>query len=228
MNTKTQQRLTQLIRTLQTAPSDAACETCFRALESYIAAQLAEQDYLALFPDIARHLDVCPACAGAYARLYELELAEQNGTLPAPASLPAPDLKFLRPTLLTAFQQTAERLTLQFSAALLPLLQPLPALATRAPSEDRYHRPILQLDPARAPGLPLTVTAYEDASQPEMCLLEVVVEPPGQSWPDLGGSAVTLGTGRTFEGVTDDWGVVSFEGIPVSELATMIITVRLQ
>lgn len=86
-------RLERLRRVLQT-PAAEACEACLRRLDDYIAAQLAGDAYLEQYPDVAVHLDACVECAGAYARLYELALAEASDALPAPASVPAPDLNF--------------------------------------------------------------------------------------------------------------------------------------
>ncbi|UCG23412.1 MAG: hypothetical protein JSW55_14855 [Chloroflexota bacterium] len=84
------------IQALQTETSDKACQKCLDQLDAYVAAQLTGEDYLALYPDVALHLDLCSECADAYARIYELELAEREGSLPRPEQIPAPDLSFLR------------------------------------------------------------------------------------------------------------------------------------
>jgi hypothetical protein len=244
----------RLIRALRSKPDDEACQACLGQLDEYIAAQLAGEDYVARFANVAVHLDACPDCAGAYARLYELERAETVNGLPQPDQLPDPDLGFLRhpaeeplsPTtrqaslkapdlaqqLRHAIRRPGERLTLQLSADLLALLRPSPtALLTRAPADtERYGEILLSLEPAMVPDLdiPLTLTAYRDAHQPEMCLVEAVVEPAGRSWPDLSGIQVTLHlAGEKREAITDAWGVASFEGVRINDLAGMALEVTL-
>jgi hypothetical protein len=245
---------TRLIRALRSKPDNKACQACLSQLDEYIAAQLAGEDYVARFAHVAVHLDACPDCAGAYARLYELERAEAANRLPQPDQLPDPDLGFLRhpaaetlsPTarqdllkpadlaeqLRNAIRRTAERLTLQLSANLLALLRPSPtALLTRAPADtERYGEVLLSLEPAIVPDLdiPLTLTAYRDAHQPEMCLVEAIVEPADRSWPDLGGIRVTLLlAGEKREAITDAWGIASFEGVRINDLADMTVEVTL-
>ncbi len=244
----------RLIRALRSKPDDEACQACLSQLDEYIAAQLAGEDYAARFANVAAHLDACLDCAGAYARLYELELADATNRLPQPDQLPDPDLGFLRhavaepfsPTmrqdllkpadlaeqLQNAIRRTGERLTLQLSNDLLALLRPSPtALLTRAPADtERYGEQLLNLEPAMVPDLdiPITVTAYRDAHQPEMCLVEAVVEPAGRSWPDLGGIRVTLLlAGEKRQATTDAWGVASFEGVRINKLAEMTFEVTL-
>lgn len=240
----------RLLRALRSGPNDAACQDCLDQLDEYVAAQLAGEDYRARFPEVAVHLDACPDCAEAYARLYELELAEAANRLPQPDQLPAPDLSFLAresaatsastgraaadlaERLRTALRRTGATIRLQLSADLVSWLTPAPAATlTRAPADtERYNEALLNLEPAQAPALdlPLTLTAYRDAHHPERCLVEVVVEPAGRSWPDLGGAAVALAfPGERREAVTDAWGAASFEGVPVNELAEMALEVTL-
>jgi hypothetical protein len=244
----------RLMRALRSKPNDEACQACLSQLDEYIAAQLAGEDYVARFANVAAHLDACLDCAGAYARLYELELADAANRLPQPDQLPDPDLAFLRhpaaeslsPTthqaslkapdlaqqLRHAMRRPGERLTLQLSADLLALLRPSPtALLTRAPADtERYGEILLSLEPAMVPDLdiPITLTAYRDAQQPEMCLVEAVVEPAGRSWPDLGGIRVTLLlAGEKHEAISDAWGVASFEGVRINDLADMALEVTL-
>ena len=68
-------RRAQLVEAIRFTPAESACRACLDHLDGYIAAQLAGQDYIALLPAVAAHLDACPECATAYARLYELEVA---------------------------------------------------------------------------------------------------------------------------------------------------------
>jgi hypothetical protein len=244
----------RLVRALRSGPDDAACQACLEQLDEYVAAQLAGEDYLARFPEVAVHLDACLDCAAAYARLYELELAEAANRLPQPDQLPGPDLGFLRqgataaPSATThpapagdtglagqlrrALHRSGEKITLQLSAGLLSWLKPSPTVAlTRTPADtERYSEALLNLQPALVPDfdLPITLTAYRDAQHPERCLVEVVVEPAGQSWPDLGGISVTLAfAGERRQAITDAWGVASFEGVPIDDLAGMALEITL-
>lgn len=230
-------RLAQVIRM---KPDDAACLACLNQLDAYIAAQLGGEDYAARFPDVARHLDGCVECAQAYARLYELERAAMAETLPQPAHLPRPDLGFLQPQspslaerLRAALRRAGDRFTLRLSDDLLAGLRPAPAIAlTRAPADaERYAEVLLVLRPDESlrSELPFGLTAYRDARRPDECLLEVSVELPGRSWPDLGGLTVALVLGtQKREAVTDAWGLAAFEGVPVAALGEASVEVELR
>ena len=86
----------QLYELLRSAsPSESECELYLPRFDAYIAAQLAGEDYLTRFSEIAIHLDSCESCADSYARLYELEVALAAEALPAPQTIPAPELSFL-------------------------------------------------------------------------------------------------------------------------------------
>ncbi len=248
-----EERRALLIEVLRSEPDDAACQACLDRLDEYIAAQLDGQDYVACFPDVAMHLDACLDCADTYARLYELELAEAADCLPQPDHVPDPDLSFLLPgtagplspaalrtrsaaalteRLRAALHRVGDRLTLQFSTDLLLSLRPSPAAAqVRAPADtERYGEALLILEPDEAlhPDLPVTLTAYRDTRRPDACLVEVVVEPPGRSWPELGGIAVALiVAGERHEARTDAWGLVALEGIPIARLADLTLEITL-
>lgn len=233
------ERRARLAQAIRTTPDDAACRACQSRLDEYVAAQIAGEEYLARFADVALHLDACTDCAGAYGRLYELELAVAADALPTPEHLPAPDLTFLRSgaaaarplneRLREAIEQIGDRIALRLSSELLGLLQPPPALApTRAPADsERYAEIVFDLAPDAAPAeLAIGLTAYRDARHPETCLVEVVVAPPGRSWPDLEGLAVTLVVaGEQHDAHTDAWGLASFVGIPIARLADMMVIV---
>lgn len=221
----------QLAQIIRTAPDDATCQNILLALDGYIATQLAGQNYQLRFPEVSFHLDGCLTCAHAYARLYELALAEAAQQLPAPAHIPAPNLDFLNretavslPQLLqNALHRTANYLTLQLSAQLLPLLQPPPALALRAPTDEgRYAHCLLLLEATNT--LPLSLAVYQDAHNPTNCLVEVTLELPDRHWPDLAGTAVSLHTPtHQAHTTTDAWGIAVFEGIKTAELPHLTI-----
>ena len=238
----------QLTDVLRSNPDAADCEQCLTHLEVYIAAQLAQEDYLDRFPTVAGHLDTCPDCAGAYARLYEVELAAAANLFDSSVSAPAPDLGFLSTEeaeladpsaemnleqyLRAALERTGDLLRLTLSTDLLTLLQPSTAPApTRAPADStRYADLLLELDPPEMmrDDLPLTVTAYRDSQQPEYCLVEVVVEPPDRSWPDLAGINVTLLIAAERQvATTDAWGLASFENVPIIHLANLSLETTL-
>jgi hypothetical protein len=85
----------------------------------------------------------------------------------------------------------------------------------------------LEPDPGLRSDLPITLKVYRDSHHPEECLVEVVVEPPGRGWPDLGGLTVALSTGAARrEAATDAWGLAAFEGVPITELGNLTMEVE--
>ena len=231
---------TRLFQALKLTPDEQDCQAVLDRLTGYVTTQLTDPDYQAQFPEIALHLDACITCAEAYARLYELELAVTTDTLPQPATVPEPDLGFLQQAepepLIVQLRQAVSRmgqtLTLRLSAELVSRLQPVsPASLTRAPADTtRYADPVLVLNLADAnqTGFPAALTAYQDNQNPDLSLVEVLVEPEERSWPDLGGIRVTLTlAGQPHTAPTDAWGLAPFEGIPIAQLADMAIEITL-
>lgn len=225
-------RRARLMEAIRFRPADSACRACLDHLGDYVAAQLAGQDYAVVLPAVAAHLDACPDCSTAYARLYQLEVAEATGRLPEPTRIPAPDLSFLRaagPSLIdqlrSAVTRLGDRLRFQLSAELLPLLQPAPLPALRGPaSEARYGEQIVSLEPAEGlqAEIPFRLAVYRDAQRPELCLVEVTAEPPGRAWPDLAGITIRLAwPGGERQAVTDVWGLASFEDVPLESLTLL-------
>ena len=218
-------------------PDEADCRLCLSQLHDYVMAQQAGEAYRSEFAWTAQHLDSCVACAEAYGTLYETLLAEARGALPQPAALAAPDLSFLTavsdlPALLSrAIRQMGQRFTLQLNAALNNLLTPPPhAALTRSAEEGRYGRKLLELTPDQVPEavIPLTLAAFTDRERPDYCLVEVTVEPPGLSWPDLGGQTVTLAAGdKSWAAQTDEWGTAVFPDILILDLDTLFLDVVL-
>lgn len=221
---------------LRYKPTGADCALCLNQLEAYVETQLSRPAATAEFGWLRRHLDSCLACAEAYALLYELAWAEENGRLPRPPHIPEPDLRFLRPLpdwlklLKDALLITPDQVRLQLNEALVRLLTPPPAPApTRAAGDGRYQPKLLELTPdqARSVAIPFTLTAYADRQQPDRCLVEITVQPPGHSWPDLGRYQVAVtAAGQTFITETDDWGTAVFPGLPRSQLETLAIIVQ--
>lgn len=240
MNTpsETDAQVQALMSVLKQIPSKADCALCREHLDEYVQAQLSAAALPAQSGWVAQHLDSCLECAEAYALLYEVALAEEKGALPQPTHLPEPDLAFLTPspdwlaTLKTALRVTPAQLALQLSQALNRLLTPPLSLAlTRSLAGSRYDPKLLELNAAQAnaAGLPFSLVVYADRQQPDRCLVEMTVQPPDQSWPDLGGYLVTAIAGeQTFSAETDDWGAVSFSDVPLVELENLRLVVNLQ
>jgi len=227
---------------LQNKTDKAACDGCLSRLEEYVAAQLDGRDYLSLFPEIAIHLDGCLQCAAAYARLYRLELAAATATLPQLQQPRLPDLAFLQPApgpqptlpdlLRAAISQLKNGVRLQLSAGLLPHLQPPPALSpTRTPAgEERYAEQLYMLDSSEisdSEGL-LKLAVYRDEQQPQDCLVEVTVTPPGRTWPLLAGILVALELPNLRrEQRTNPWGAAAFAQVPIAELDKLLVEVQI-
>lgn len=231
-------RIQAFLTILQQQPEEADCRLCQSQLHDYVVSQQAGEDYRAQFAWTAQHLDSCVACAEAYGLLFEAILAEFRGELPQPAAIPEPDLSFLTAVsdlpglLIRAIRQTGQRLTIQFNQALIGLLAPPPqAASTRSTTDEgRYGRKLLELGPENIPevALPLTLAAFADREQPDYCLVEVTVEPPGLSWPDLDGRLVTLAAGdKSWSAQTDEWGTAVFPDIPIIDLDALFLDVTL-
>jgi hypothetical protein len=229
-------RAQTLAAILRYTPDEADCLLCQKQLDIYIEAQLGHTADQTSFAWTAQHLDSCLACAEVYALLYEVVMADENGRLPQPAQLPEPDLTFLESSpdwlaaLKAALTVSPAQLALQFNAALVRLLAPAPTLAlSRSLTNGRYQPKLLEitLEQAQTLSLPFTLAAYADQQQPNHCLVEITVQPAGQSWPDLGGYQVTLKSGgQTFTGETDDWGTAVFPDILLIELEDLHLRVQ--
>lgn len=221
---------------LRYKPTETDCTLCLSQLEAYVQTQLNRPAAAAEFGWLRQHLDSCPACAEAYGLLYELVWTEENGRLPQPTHIPEPDLRVLSQSgdwlksLKDALLITPEQVRLQLNEALVRLLTPSPAPAsTRAGGDGRYQSKLLELtaDQAQSAAVPFTLTAYADQQQPDRCLVEITVQPPGQSWPDLGGNQVAVtAAGQTVVAATDDWGTAVFPDLPRSQLETLVIIIE--
>lgn len=230
-------RVHRFLTLLRTKPNEEAYQRCLQQLDEYVTAQLNGEPYLEQFGDLAVLLDAHPDCAEAYALLHEMITADLTRSLPQPDHIPRPDLSFLRasaPNLLAqlsaAIQQTADTISLTLTEALIGLLQPpTPAPILRAAESERYGEKILQLQPEAAPDLniPFSLNAYLDKQEPDSTLIELIVQPPGKSWPELAGYRVAIRyDGQLQQATTDAWGVVSFGDIPVAQLANLVVTVN--
>ncbi len=232
----------QLHQILKTDLTTTQCHYYLDRINAYIASQLAGQDYAFTFVATAVHLDSCPNCAAAYERLYELEYAAAQESLPHPTNLSAPDFSFLNTAVApatdritkikSAVQEIGDKFVFVLSEGIIGLLRPLPNAAPvlRSSSAERYAEILFQLDPTDLPqnDLPFTITAFRDAHASDNCLVEVRVQPPEQSWPTLGGKKVNLKMSTTTMAVTTDaWGLAVFDDVRITNLATAKIEVSI-
>ncbi len=232
------ERREKLMKILRSQPDDVICRRCLDNLEDYVASQLAGEDYLSRFADMATHLDGCPECAGAYARVYELELADSSNQLLQPDYIPEPDLSFLNPQplrsqmdlLKQAIRQWSDGISFQLTTELLQWLRPspMPQLRKTPTTQDRFGELILNLSSDQLPELelPVSVAIFMDTQNPKICMVELIVASPGRSWPNLEGSKVTLKINdkeKTTE--TDHNGLAAFTDIPIDALDTLQINV---
>jgi hypothetical protein len=141
-------------------------------LPDYVESELNGQPARRLYPEIARHLDLCPDCAEIYLALVEMALETEEAPLPLPGEAPALDLSFL-PTTTVAEQvrELVESMTRELLRRLEPESVPnLPAAGQVffqriAESHVEYHvkrGPALALafGPDLPPALQSTAAVY--------------------------------------------------------------------
>jgi hypothetical protein len=75
--------------------STMTCEECQSWLPAYVDAEVGGLTVGQMYPEVKRHLDLCPDCEAEYLEMLELALAEDAGELSVPDKLPVPDLTFL-------------------------------------------------------------------------------------------------------------------------------------
>lgn len=243
----------RLAQVLLVSSDEQGCRQCLDALEDYVTAQLAGEDYTAQMPTVARHLDACVACAEAYALLFEARLAEADQ--PEPARIPAPDVSFLEPdatapltpdqlrvrraaaSLRASLERAVERvgslLRLRFSQGLLDTLAAAPpaagpALAFREGSPQGVPLLDLVLDTPDPSVERLHLAAYAHQPDAGRCTLRVRVALPGRDWPDLAGITVLVRFGETQHRVTtDSWGEALIDDVPVAALPDLQVALDL-
>lgn len=229
----TQKQAQRLAQTITTQHTEAEHSACLDALEAYIDAQLAQRDYMRLFPAVAQHLDSCVACAASYALVYDARTVDVMAL--DQIRVPEPDLSFLqpvRPDLLRRLADAVERVAPQqvrvrLSQALLDLLlpSPTPALALRSIASDA---PLLTmtLDQPGDEQIQIQLSIYEQHDAPELCTLRAQVSLADREWPELEGIAVAITAGDMQRAATTDpWGEAVFAGIPRAALDGLQIEV---
>jgi hypothetical protein len=230
------ERKVMLIDALRTA-GDQRCIVFRDQLHDYVAAQLVYLPDLVPFRELAAHLDGCEECSGAFARLYELEHALLFASLPDPVRLPSFDMTFLLafvPTLVEQLRAVTRRfgasVSFQLNASLRALLPASLASSTLRSTSQQALAPImaLQADAAQQAELPLSFTVYREPHDPARCRVEVELQLPNLSWPDLADIPITISyDGGTQHALTDAWGLAAFPTVPLHALDTLRIDVLL-
>lgn len=224
------------MKILRSHPSEQTCDHCIDQLDAFIAAQLSQDDFLKSFGDVAMHLDSCVLCSELYSRLYHLAEAEANGALPTPAYYPEFDFSFLGheevelSTLRDALTHLSDGFIFQLSTQLNHLFRPSAQSTVRlGKSDGLFGQQLLTIVPPEEEDetFPLSVEAFVDVRDEMHCFVEVNVAPPGKSWPNLGGTAVTLRYDDVLlTAVTNQDGDALFEQIPLNKLEMLTLEGR--
>jgi len=148
----TKENVQHLLRAVAAAPdTQLTCAIVEQWLPSYVADEVAGEDVAAKYPDVKRHLDLCPECEPLYLDLLELALAEAADAIPLPAVTPKPDLSFLPAP---SPREVARHLVNAVAQKTLDALAPN-ALATLAGFSDLFFK--------RVEGLGGRLPAYRGA-----------------------------------------------------------------
>jgi len=89
------QRVEAIKQFFSAEPNEAQFNATLEQLDDFIAAQLAGEDYEALFPEVAAYLNIDVRLAEIYDQLYQLAVDTRAGKLPIPSSMPEFNLGFL-------------------------------------------------------------------------------------------------------------------------------------
>jgi hypothetical protein len=232
-------RLGIFVRALSADVEDPlTCTECEALLPDYVQAQQSGQGKEARWQPIATHLASCPHCVEERAELEMLVKEAFVGGEKRPLRAPAPDLSFLEPTRTgkPAAPQPWRldelgRLLVEFTddllcSLLLPARRPAYALAGLKSSTPGM---LFEL-PIQAPDadLGVTIRAEGERAASDHCTLCVQVDIPSRGgWPHLAGTEVTLKQPghEPAQEWTDAYGEAIFDGIPVENLAGLVIEV---
>jgi hypothetical protein len=87
-----------LLRAVADAPPDElSCEECQAWIPTYVDAEMGGLPVGTEYPEVKRHLDLCPLCMAEYLELLELSMEAEAGMLPTPLEFGQPNLSFLPP-----------------------------------------------------------------------------------------------------------------------------------
>jgi hypothetical protein len=236
-----EERLGFLVRTLSADVRDTlTCVECEALLPEYVQAEQSGREGEARWERVAAHLASCPHCAEARAALEVLLDLAYGAPGGRPERAPAPDVAFLPPSpretpapretplwRLDELGRLIVELTDHVLGSLLPQARPaahaLAGLKSAAPG-TLFELPIQVPDA----DLNVTIQAEGERAAPERCTLCVLVDIPSRGgWPNLAGTEVTLKQAGNAPSLawTDAYGEAIFEGVPVENLAGLVIEI---
>ncbi len=222
-------------RRLQAALSDELmCEICQQRLAEYAQTQDLHAPLAPELREVAGHLAHCEACSAEYAALQALSRASEADDVAA-IPVPEPDLSFLpRPRSTKASPvwrwDDLGRLIVQFTEELLRTFAPPPALQPVLATKDAEEETVLlqfSLGEDTLEDLAVTLTAYAEAGDPDVCRVTAEVSVAGREWPDLAGTEVVLTIGEQVQTkMTDEWGKVLFKGVRRADLPRLAFQIK--
>lgn len=201
-------------------------------LAEYVMILVLEQTVSPEWSALEQHVARCQLCQGDVLILRQHMREMYSGPLPGTPHIPNPDLSFLhtrrsrstsrtmRGHSLISTARTALERRLQFSAALLPLMQ----VQMKARGEDaqlRYaYETTLDNDVA------LTIEIFTETLEAPTCIVRFCVEVIDRNPFDQAGSKVILlASGKEFSNVTGHDGSLSFSDVPIADIENWQIIV---
>jgi hypothetical protein len=181
-----------------------------------------------IYPQVAAHLERCPACRADLDELLTLTRALYQGEVAAAATYPQPDLSCLRgkPGHQTAPGRSSSvarprKLVVMFSETWLPSRQPVLIGALRSSLRYRYER-----EPGSPQDLHVTVEVFDEDTLQQTVCVQVLVEMPDRDPFEQAGSQVMLhACGASWGGETDATGRVDFVPVPLDSLPVMRVEI---
>lgn len=230
-----ERRVGHLIRALVSDKDDLlTCQECEDLLPEYMQAEEMGEASGARWRAMAFHLETCPHCSAAHAKLGEFAELAWGERGEEPAQYPVPDLSFLRST------KSASRvpwrinewgsLVIEFSSELLRSLRPpalQPAYAAAGLKSGESQETLIALEET-INELQVIIRAKRIESDPALCTVDVQVNIPGRGgWPNLADTEVVLKrNNQTLETQqTDAFGKVVFEEIVTADLAQLVFVI---
>jgi hypothetical protein len=214
-------------RRLQAALADElTCADCQARLAEYARVGDLATPLSSELQAVAQHLAHCEVCSADYAALLALSRAGEADDL-AETPVPEPDLSFLPsagPTRAGFGWRWDDlgRLIVQFSQELLRAFAPPQALQPSFVTKDAIEETALvrfSLGEDTLEDLSVTLTAYADADDPDLCRITAEVSLAGRQWPDLAETEIVLIVGDQVQTkTTDEWGKVLFKGVRRADL----------
>jgi hypothetical protein len=206
-------------------------------LPEYVAILVVDQQPPAAWRPLEQHLKRCAACRSEAESLLQQMVETYSGTLPAaPATPPPPSLPFLtrRSALPVAPATPPPRPSpaahapaplayqVQISAALLSHMRV--HMAARAGELRLRYSYTFPTYTSSDPTITLEILSADD--QASHGLARICVEHPDRNPFEQAGTQVTLsGDGIALNGLTDQSGIVIFQGVPLDAIASWQIDV---